>query len=158
MRNTRLWIVMLTGLISVALARQSSGIGIIRAGATPATIAPAENFTGTVHLEAQFRHGPPSRVGGAIVRFEPGARTAWHVHPLGQTLFVTAGAGFIQHWGGPRQEIRTGDIVWTAPGVKHWHGAADSTGMTHLAISEALDGKSVDWMEKVSEQQYRSAQ
>jgi quercetin dioxygenase-like cupin family protein len=92
---------------------------------------------------------------GATVTFEPGARTAWHTHPLGQTLIVTAGAGLVQSWGGPVQEIRPGDVVWIPPGIKHWHGAAATTGMTHIAITETLDGKTVDWMEKVSDEQYR---
>jgi quercetin dioxygenase-like cupin family protein len=101
-----------------------------------------------------FTADAPARVRGATVTFEPGARTGWHTHPLGQTLIVTAGVGRVQQWGGPIQEIRPGDTVWIPPGVKHWHGASPTVGMSHIAFSEALDGKSVDWMEKVSDEQY----
>ena len=114
---------------------------------------PAEYFTGTVRIDPLFEAPEPARVRGASVTFEPGARTAWHTHPLGQTLIVTAGCGRAQREGGPIEEIRPGDVVWFAPNEKHWHGA---TPTTHIAIQEALDGKAVDWMEKVSEEQYRS--
>ena len=127
---------------------------IFRAGQTPSRPGPAEWFTGRVRIDALFNPAAPDRVQGAQVTFEPGARTAWHTHPLGQTLIVTAGAGLVQHWGGAMQEIRPGDVVWIPPGVKHWHGAAATTGMTHVAISEALDGKTVEWMEHVSDEQY----
>ena len=116
----------------------------------------AEYFTGTVRIDSPFQAPLPARAGGATVTFEPGARTAWHTHPLGQTLFVTAGAGLVQAWGGPVRRINPGDVVWIPPGVKHWHGAAPTTAMTHIAVAEALDGKAVDWMEKVSDAQYRT--
>src|ERR1700738_4481344 len=116
---------------------------------------PAEWFTGTVRIDTPFQAEAPARVGGAIVTFEPGARTAWHTHPLGQTLIVTAGCGLAQRWGGPIEQIRPGDVVWFPPGEKHWHGATPTTAMTHIAIQEALNGKPVDWMEQVSGEQYR---
>jgi quercetin dioxygenase-like cupin family protein len=115
---------------------------------------PADWFTGTVRIDAPFQTNPPARVSGATVTFEPGARTAWHTHPLGQTLIVTFGCGRVQREGGRIEEIRAGDIVWFAPGEKHWHGAGPATAMTHIAIAETLDGKAVDWMEKVSDEQY----
>lgn len=126
-----------------------------RVGSQPSTAGAAENFTGTVRVDARFKGSGPARINGGIVTFEPGARTAWHSHPLGQTLFVTSGVGLVQHWEGEIQEIRPGDVVWIPPGVKHWHGAAPAVGMSHLAFSEALDGKSVEWMEQVTEKQYR---
>jgi quercetin dioxygenase-like cupin family protein len=116
---------------------------------------PAEYFTGTVRIERLLDAPEPARVAGASVTFEPGARTAWHTHPLGQHLIVTAGCGWAQRWGGPVEEIRPGDVVWFAPGEKHWHGATPTTAMTHLAIQEKLDGKAVDWLEHVSDEQYR---
>ena len=106
-------------------------------------------------VEPLFPVNSPSRTSGGSVTFEPGARSAWHTHPLGQTLIVTAGTGWVQQWGGEKQEIRPGDVVWTPPGVKHWHGATPTTAMTHIAIQETLDGKNVEWMEKVSDEQYR---
>ena len=115
----------------------------------------ADWFTGNVQIEALFEAPEPARVRGASVTFEPGARTAWHTHPLGQTLIVTSGLGWAQSWGGPVEEINPGDVVWFAPGEKHWHGATPNSGMTHIAIQEALDGKAVEWMEKVSDQQYQ---
>lgn len=127
---------------------------IQRSGSRPSGKGPAEYFTGAVRIDPQFEAPTPARVRGASVTFEPGARTAWHTHPLGQTLIVTSGRGLAQRWGGPVEEIRPGDVVWFAPGEKHWHGAAPATAMTHIAIQEALDGKVVDWMEKVSDEQY----
>jgi len=127
---------------------------IKRVGSQLSSKGPADWFTGTVRIDSPFQGTPPARVSGATVTFEPGARTAWHTHPLGQTLIVTAGAGRAQREGGPIEEIRPGDIVWFAPGEKHWHGAFPNTAMTHIAIAEALDGKAVDWMEKVSDAQY----
>ena len=127
---------------------------IKRNGSQPSAKGPADYFTGVVRLDAPFRGAEPARVGGATVTFEPGARTAWHTHPLGQTLIVTSGYGRAQREGGPVEEIRPGDIVWFAPGEKHWHGASPTTALTHLAIAEALDGKVVDWLEKVSDDQY----
>ena len=128
---------------------------IKRNGSQPSNKGPADWFTGTVRIDPPFRGNDPARVAGASVTFEPGARTAWHTHPLGQTLIVTAGCGRAQRWGGPIEEIRPGDVVWFPPGEKHWHGAAPTTAMTHIAIQEQLDGKAVDWLEKVSDEQYR---
>ena len=122
-----------------------------RNGSQPSSKGPTEYFTGTVRIDPLNQAAEPARVGCAYVTFEPGARTAWHTHPLGQTLVVTAGCGRVQHWGGPVDEIRPGDVVWIAPGENHWHGASLTTAMTHIAIAEKLDGKSVDWMEKVSD-------
>jgi quercetin dioxygenase-like cupin family protein len=127
---------------------------IKRIGSQPSNKGPAEWFTGQVRLDSSFQRSDPARVSGAIVTFEPGARTAWHTHPLGQTLIVTAGCGWAQREGGPREEIRPGDIVWFEPGEKHWHGATATTGVTHIAIAEMLDGKAVDWLEHVSDEQY----
>ena len=127
---------------------------IKRSGSQPSRKGPAEYFTGTVRIDPLFEAADPARVDGASVTFEPGARTAWHTHPLGQTLVVTAGKGLAQRSGGPIEEIRPGDVISFAPGEKHWHGATPTTAMTHLAIQERLDGKTVDWMEKVSDEQY----
>ncbi|WP_374486028.1 cupin domain-containing protein [Zoogloea sp.] len=129
-------------------------VRITRIGTQASATGPADYFTGTVRIDSPFHGTAPARIGGASVSFEPGARTAWHSHPLGQTLIVTAGSGRVQSWGGPVQAIRPGDIVWIPPGVKHWHGAAAGTAMTHIAIAEALDGKVVDWLEHVSDAQY----
>jgi quercetin dioxygenase-like cupin family protein len=118
---------------------------------------PAEYFTGAVRIDAPFQATAPARYGGATVTFEPGARTAWHTHPLGQTLIVTAGCGWVQREGGPIEEIRPGDIVWFPPGERHWHGATPTTAMSHIAIAEQLDGKAVQWMEHVTDEQYRLA-
>jgi quercetin dioxygenase-like cupin family protein len=128
---------------------------IKRAGSRPSGKGPASYFTGAVRVDPLFETEAPARGRGASVTFEPGARTAWHTHPLGQTLIVTAGCGWAQREGGPVEEIRPGDVVWFPPGEKHWHGATATTGMTHIAIQEALDGKVVDWMEQVTEEQYR---
>jgi len=130
---------------------------IKRSGSQPSGIGPAEWFTGTVRVDPLFQAPDPARVSGASVTFEPGARTAWHTHPLGQTLIVTAGVGCTQRWGGPIEQIRPGDVIWIPPGEKHWHGATATTAMTHIAIQERLDGKTVDWMEKVSDEQYQPA-
>jgi quercetin dioxygenase-like cupin family protein len=127
---------------------------IKRSGSQPSSKGPAEYFTGTVRIDPLLQAPAPARLFGASVTFEPGARTAWHTHPLGQTLIVTAGCGRMQHWGGPIEEIRPGDVVWFPPDEKHWHGAGLLTAMTHIAIVEVLDGKSADWMEKVSDEQY----
>jgi quercetin dioxygenase-like cupin family protein len=136
-------------------AYANSEIVVTHAGSQPSAAGPAENFTGSVRVDDRFKGSGLARISGATVTFEPGARTAWHTHPLGQTLIVTAGVGLVQEWGGPVQEIRPGDIVWIPPGVKHWHGASPTVGMSHIAFSEALDGKTVEWMEKVSDEQYR---
>jgi quercetin dioxygenase-like cupin family protein len=129
---------------------------IKRSGSQPSGKGPAEHFTGIVRIDPLFQSPDPARAGGASVTFEPGARTAWHTHPLGQTLIVTAGCGRVQRWGGPIEEIRPGDVVSILPGEKHWHGAAPTTAMTHIAIQEYLDGKAADWMEKVSDEQYQA--
>jgi quercetin dioxygenase-like cupin family protein len=129
---------------------------IKRGGSQPSSKGSDENFTGNVRIDPLFQPTDPSRAGGANVTFEPGARTAWHSHPLGQTLIVTAGCGRVQHWDGPVEEIRPGDVVSIAPGEKHWHGAAPTTAMTHIAIHEYLNGKAADWMEKVSDEQYQA--
>ena len=127
---------------------------IKRSGSQPSARGPEAYFTGTVRIDAPFKGSGDARVGGATVTFEPGARTAWHTHPLGQTLLVTAGLGRVQREGGPAEDIRPGDIVWFAPGEKHWHGAAPHCAMTHIAIAESLDGQVVEWMEKVTDAQY----
>ena len=127
-------------------------------GSQPSAEGPAEWFTGTVRIDPLFQPSDPARAGGASVTFEPGARTAWHTHPLGQTLIVTVGCGRVQRWGGPVEEIHPGDIVQFAPGEKHWHGAAPATAMSHIAIQEALDGKAVEWLEHVSDEQYQKGE
>ncbi|WP_407526857.1 (R)-mandelonitrile lyase [Methylobacterium oryzisoli] len=127
---------------------------ITRSGAQPSTRGSAEYFTGSVRIDPLFSHADPARVAGALVTFEPGARTAWHTHPLGQTLVVTAGLGWAQREGGPVEEIRPGDVVWFPPGEKHWHGATAATGMSHIAIQEKRDGQSVEWLEPVADDQY----
>lgn len=127
---------------------------IKRSGTQPSVKGPADWFTGTVRIDPLFPATDPARAAGNSVTFEPGARTAWHTHPLGQILIVTAGCGRVQRWGGPIEEIRPGDVVSFQPGEKHWHGAAPTTAMTHLAIQEYLNGKAVDWMEKVSDEHY----
>jgi quercetin dioxygenase-like cupin family protein len=142
------------GLPSPALAAEQH-MEIKRVGSQASTKGPAKWFTGTVRIDSMFDRTDPARVGGGVVTFEPGARTAWHTHPLGQTLIVTSGCGWVQQEGGPVEEIRPGDVVWFPPGVKHWHGATATTAMTHINIQEKLDGKAVDWMEKVTDEQYR---
>jgi quercetin dioxygenase-like cupin family protein len=128
---------------------------ITRSGAKPSEKGPAEYFSGAVRLDRLIRAPAPARVEAAHVTFEPGARTAWHAHPLGQTLVITSGRGWVQTWGRPVEEVGPGDVVWFPPGEKHWHGATPSNGMTHLAIQEALDGKAVEWLEQVTAEQYR---
>jgi len=129
-------------------------MNIQRVGTQPSTIGPADWFTGSVRIDTLFQAPDPAFVQGASVTFEPGARTAWHTHPLGQTLIVTAGCGWTQRLDGPIEEIHPGDVVWFAPNEKHWHGATATTGMTHIAIQEKLDGKVVDWLEQVTDEQY----
>ena len=146
----------LTPAVAQDAGSRKDAMKITRSNSQPSRKGPAENFTGSVRVDTPFRAAEPARAGGAFVTFEPGARTAWHTHPLGQTLIVTMGCGWVQVDGGLKEEIRPGDVVWFPSGVKHWHGATDTQGMTHIAISEALDGKTVDWMEHVTEQQYRS--
>ena len=129
-------------------------MNIKRVGSQASGKGPADWFTGTVRIDPLFQADAPARVAGACVTFEPGARTAWHTHPLGQTLIVTAGCGWVQEAGGPVEEIHPGDIIWFPPGQKHWHGATATTAMTHIAIQEQLDGKAVEWMEKVADEDY----
>jgi 4-carboxymuconolactone decarboxylase len=136
---------------------QSQAIIIIRKGSQPSRQGSAENFTGSVRVDPLFEAKAPARTTGSLVNFEPGARTAWHTHPLGQVLIVTAGTGRVQRWGDPVDEIQQGDVVWIPPGQKHWHGAAPNSSVAHIAIVEALDGKTVEWMEKVSDAQYRAS-
>jgi quercetin dioxygenase-like cupin family protein len=130
-------------------------MNIQRVGSQPSNKGPVDWFTGTVRIDSPFKGTEPARITGAVVSFEPGARTAWHTHPLGQTLIVTAGCGWVQRWGGSVEEVHPGDIVRFPPGEKHWHGAAPTTAMTHIAVQEQLDEKAVDWMERVSDEQYR---
>jgi len=129
-------------------------MNITRNGSQSSVKGPSDWFTGTVRIDSPFQTSDPARIGGAIVTFEPGARTAWHTHPLGQTIIVTAGCGWAQHDGGAIETIQPGDIVWFPPGEKHWHGATATTAMTHIAIAEKLHGKVVDWLEQVSDEQY----
>ena len=133
---------------------EQPAIRITRAARQPLTPLSPETFTGTVRMDAAFQVGEPARLSGGRVLFDPGARTAWHTHPMGQTLIVIAGTGRVQRWGDPVDEIRQGDVVWIPPGQKHWHGAAPNSAMTHLAVTGLLDGKAVDWMEKVNDAQY----
>jgi quercetin dioxygenase-like cupin family protein len=152
---------MLASKLVTALARATNvtqrigNMQIKRSGTEASGKGPADYFTGSVRVDPLFEAPEPARTSGATVTFEPGARTAWHTHPFGQTLIVTSGRGWVQEWGGPIQEIYPGDVVWFPPGVKHWHGATPTTAMTHIAVQEALNGKRVDWMEKVSDEQYR---
>ena len=135
--------------------RRNGTMDIKRNGSRPSGKGPEDWFTGTVRVDPMFQVGDPARVSGGHVTFEPGARSAWHTHPLGQTLIVTSGLGWAQCEGGQIEEIRPGDVIWFPPGEKHWHGATATTAMTHIAITESLNGKNVDWMEKVSDEQYR---
>jgi len=152
------------GLTALADAGEGAGLAaeertrhmqITRAGTHPSRPGSADWFTGTVRIDPLFQAPEPARVSGGHVTFEPGARTAWHTHPLGQTLIITSGLGWVQREGGPVEEVRPGDVVWFPPGEKHWHGASATTAMTHIAIQEAIGGKNVDWLEKVGDAQYR---
>src|ERR1051325_9864218 len=134
-----------------SVAHKERDMDIMRSGTRPTRPGPAEWFTGTVRIEQLVEPVDPARTAGASVTFEAGARTAWHTHPLGQTLIVTAGTGRAQRWGGPVEELRPGDVIWVPPGEKHWHGAAPTSARTHIAVQEQLDGRTVDWMEKVSD-------
>jgi len=129
---------------------------IRRSASQPSAKGPCERFTGIVRSDPLFQANAPARALGASVTFEPGARTAWHTHPLGQTLIVTSGCGLAQRWGGPIEPIRPGDVIWFPPGEKHWHGATPTTAMSHIAIQEQLDGKAVEWLEQVTDEQYRA--
>jgi quercetin dioxygenase-like cupin family protein len=137
--------------------RRRTIMNITRVGSQPSAKGPSEWFTGTVRIDPLFTAPDPALVAGAVVTFEPGARTAWHTHPLGQTLIITAGCGWVQREGGPIEEIHPGDVVWFAPNEKHWHGATPTTAMTHIAIQEKKDGRTVDWMEHVTDEQYRKS-
>ncbi|GJG98198.1 cupin domain-containing protein [Cupriavidus pauculus] len=132
-------------------------ITITQCGSQPSMDGAAVSFTGSVRIDAHFQAGPPARVGGATVTFAPGARTVWHSHPLGQTLLVVAGIGFVQQWGEPVRTMGPGDLVWIPPNTKHWHGATAASTMAHIAITEALEGIAVDWMEPVDTDQYAKA-
>jgi quercetin dioxygenase-like cupin family protein len=164
-RRSFLRITSVTGSVFPATIRAQAGASftsttkthmeVKRIGSQPSSKGPADWFTGTVRIDPLFQANAPARAAGASVTFEPGARTAWHTHPLGQTLIVTAGCGWAQREGGRIEEIRPGDVIWFVPQEKHWHGATPTTAMTHIAIQEALDGKVVDWMEKVRDDQYR---
>jgi quercetin dioxygenase-like cupin family protein len=141
--------------VAETLQGNETHMEIIRVGSTPSTKGPSEYFTGSVRVDRLFQPHAPARASAAHVTFEPGARTAWHTHPLGQTLIITSGCGWAQREGGPVEEVHPGDVIWFPPGEKHWHGATPTTAMTHIAIQEAVDGKVVDWMEHVSDEQYR---
>src|SRR6266481_5628945 len=143
-----------TGNAMSGSVQDSQTIKITRAGSQPSRQGPVANFTGSVRVDPLFQANGPARASASLVTFEPGARTAWHSHPLGQILIVTAGTGRVQRWGDPVDEIHQGDVVWIPPGVKHWHGAGPNGSMAHIGIVEQLDGKSVEWMEKVSDAQY----
>ena len=148
--------VIMTAVLGLGMSVASAAdITIAPAGARPSASGPAENFTGSVRVDDRFQASAPARIGGGTVTFEPGARTAWHTHPLGQTLIVTSGTGLVQQWEGDIQQIRNGDTVWIPPNVKHWHGATPTNAMSHIAISESLDGKSVEWLEHVTDRQYQ---
>ncbi len=139
----------------VAGPASAESMQIFANGSRPSAKGPEANFTGAVRVDPQFGAPDQSRLSAGHVTFEPGARSAWHTHPAGQVLIVTSGTGWVQEWNGRKREIKPGDVVWTPPGVKHWHGATDTTGMSHTAIQESVDGKNVEWMEKVSDEQYR---
>ena len=138
-----------------APAGDGQTLRITRAGSQPSAKGSGDYFSGMVRVDPMFPATAPSRVSGGHVTFEPGARSAWHTHPVGQTLIITSGLGWVQQWGGSKQEVRAGDVVWIPPGMKHWHGASATTAMTHIAIQETVDGKNVDWLEQVSDEQYR---
>jgi quercetin dioxygenase-like cupin family protein len=140
---------------TTSAARGNDMMQITRAGSQPSRKGPSENFTGEVRVDPVFPVREPGRASAGHVTFEPGARSAWHTHPLGQTLIITSGLGWVQREGGPIEEVRPGDVIWFPPGLKHWHGATPTTAMTHIAIQETLNGKNVDWLEKVSDEQYR---
>jgi quercetin dioxygenase-like cupin family protein len=149
---------MLPQLYAVLVRIEECIDGDQTSGSQASTKGPSDYFTGTVRVDPLFQAPVPARVSGAAVTFEPGARTAWHTHPLGQTLVVTAGVGRVQRWDGPIEEIRPGDVVWFPPGEKHWHGASPTTALTHIAVQEQLDGKAVEWLEQVSDEQYDADQ
>ncbi|WP_081499272.1 (R)-mandelonitrile lyase [Pseudomonas sp. GM79] len=158
MKNLAATALSLSLLAFDAQAQETPMLTVTPNGSQPSAKGSADYFTGAVRVDAPFKATAPARVSGGTVTFEPGARTAWHTHPLGQTLIVTAGSGWVQEWDQPIRSIKPGDTVWIPPHVKHWHGATATTGMTHVAIAEVLDGKVVEWMEQVSEAQYGKAQ
>ncbi|WP_448092814.1 (R)-mandelonitrile lyase [Pseudomonas lini] len=158
MKNLAATALSLSLLAFDAQAQESPMLTVTPNGSQPSAKGSADYFTGAARVDAPFKRTEPARVSGGTVTFEPGARTAWHTHPLGQTLIVTAGSGWVQEWGQPVRSIKPGDTVLIPPNVKHWHGATATTGMTHIAIAEVLDGKVVEWMEQVSEAQYSKAQ
>jgi quercetin dioxygenase-like cupin family protein len=144
------------GIFKAGPAGTEAGMEISREADRRATVGPAETFTGHVEVNPLFDPNEHRRSGAAEVSFSPCARSAWHTHPGGQTLIVTSGTGWVQQWGGPKQQINPGDVIWTPPGVKHWHGATDTTAMTHIATQEIVDGRAVDWLEHVTDEQYRA--
>ena len=144
----------LAGTASAQAGAGKEEMVIARAGSQASIKGPSQNFTGSVRVDPLFAPHAPSTTAGVAVTFEPGARSAWHTHPAGQVLVVTAGVGRVQQWGGPVREIRPGDVIWTPPGVRHWHGATPATAVTHIAIQESVGGKNVEWLEKVSDEQY----
>jgi quercetin dioxygenase-like cupin family protein len=154
MKPVRRSIALLAAVVPLVYAGSAPGIEVSRNSDDEGVALPTQNVTGTVRVKSQFRRDAPSRLAGALVSFEPGARTHWHTHGIGQTLIVTQGIGHVQLWGGRRETIREGDIVWIPPGAKHWHGASSAASMSHVAFVETVDGKTVDWLEPVSEQQY----
>jgi len=156
-KSASFWSGLVAGLLVLFTSHLwASDLKITRSGSQPSSKGSAEYFTGVVRIDPLFQANDPLHASASYVTFEPGARTAWHSHPFGQILIVTAGSGWVQQWGGPIEEIRQGDVVQIPPGLKHWHGATATTGMTHIAIQEQLDGKSANWMEKVGDEQYRS--
>ena len=154
MKSLSILVASLIVLALSSLARSEQGITVVKAGSQPSTVGSAERFTGTARIDSRFQASDPGRVRGGVVTFEPGARTAWHKHPLGQTLIITTGVGWVQRWNGSIQTVYPGDIVWIPPNVKHWHGASADARMSHIAIGEALNGTTVEWLELVTEEQY----
>lgn len=153
--TTALALALTTPLAQARSPLTNDSVTILKAGSQASLAGSSETFTGQVRIDSLFNTADPARIGGGVVTFQPGARTAWHTHPLGQTLIVTQGVGRVQEEGGEILEIRPGDIVWIPPAIKHWHGASPYEGMTHLALAEALDGKTVTWLEQVTETQYQ---
>lgn len=153
-----IYVLVLALSVQSQTSKDQEAIRIIRSGSHPSRQGSEENFTGSVRVDPLFEAKAPARMSGALVTFEPGARTAWHTHPLGQILIVTAGNGWVQQWSGHVQEIREGDVVWIPPDIKHWHGAAAGMSMAHIAIVESLNGKAVEWREKVNDEQYGHSQ
>lgn len=151
--RTRLFAIV-AALSAIAIAQAPQAIRIVRPSDNVPVSPPADKHAGKIVVEQQFRAEAPSRVAGAMVTFQPRARTNWHSHPAGQTLVITAGSGFVQHWGGPRMPAQAGDVVWIPANTKHWHGGGETTPMSHVAVTEHLDGKTVEWMEAVTDEQY----